>query len=241
MSGEQDYGDSNMAITAPAADAQATGDGEGMVVTGAMLNRPLYAIAGDYLELVDQLVARGGEMDETALVALDSIQDEIGDKLENCAAMAVALWAQGDVLKAEERRIAARRKAVEGRADWVAEYVRRQMKRIDLAKYVGRLLTVKRQETPPSCDVINDSMVPVEYVEVTIKMTGVGWNNLQAVLATVIPDQTNPAEAAAHWGGPWTVTRSIKKRPIIDEWKKCGGAADVPGTHCEKGETLRIR
>lgn len=55
---------------------------------------------------------------------LDSIEDVFDRKVENCTIMARELEAEAGVLKAEEARLAKRRKAMENRADGVMEYVK---------------------------------------------------------------------------------------------------------------------
>lgn len=208
--------------------------------SGVLLSRPLYEIADEYLALCDMIEARDEGPGEAELLAFDAIQGTVAEKLENCCVMVKALTVHGKVLKEEAASITARAKQFEDRRDGLKEYMLRQLIRMGIKKSEGRALNVRRQDNPPGCVVYDLEKVPAEYQDVTIKMTGVGWANLQAVLKTVIPDQTEGATAIDHWGGVWKVERKVRSQEIIDLWKACGGAEDVPGTTCSKGESLRI-
>ena len=214
-----------------------SGKGSG---TAEILSRPLWDIGDDYIGLVDYLTERGGEMDEESIKAWDGIRGEVSEKLENCALMIRTLEALGTTVKGEATRLADRAKVITGRMTRLKEYVKIQMDRMDMEKSEGTNLSVRVQNNPPKCEVYDADLVPPEYVDVTIKMTGVGWNNLQQILKTIIPDQTDPDSEIDHWGGLWSIDRRVDFKKVIDEWRRNQGMKDVAGTKVGQGNSLRI-
>lgn len=208
--------------------------------TAGIMARPLYDIADEYVALVDYLTERGGEMDEDSIVAWDGIRGTVAEKLENCALMITALGSLGDLITDEAKRLRERAGEVTSRRDKLKEYVRRQMERMEIKKSEGPRMSVRRQINPPGCTVYDLDQVPPEFTDVTITMTGTGWNNLLAILKTIIPDPTKSELATDHWGGVWKVDRRVRSREIIEAWKKTGGVEDVPGTKVEQSESLRV-
>ena len=208
--------------------------------TQALLSRPLWDIGHEYVQLVDYLTERGGEMDEDSIVAWDEIRGAVVEKLENCCLMVRTLEAHGLVVKGEADRLRDRAKAVTGRKEKLKDYIQHQMERMEIEKSEGVALSVRIQKNQPKCEVYDLDLVPAEYCNVTIQMSGTGWDNLQAVLSTVIPDQTDLEQAIDHWGGVWGVTRKVDVSRVVQECKASAGAEDVPGTKTEQGSSLRI-
>lgn len=82
----------------------------------------LYELTGEYAELQDR--AECGEDVSAALAALDG---KLEAKAESIAAVLRNLSADQEALRAEEKRLAARRKAKENAEESLREYVRSQM------------------------------------------------------------------------------------------------------------------
>ena len=209
--------------------------------TMVILSRPLYEIGNEFLDLVDLLTERGGEMDEESIKWWDDIRGKMNDKVERSCLMVRMLEAHGKSIKEEAKRLTDRATAAKLRAKRLKHYIQVQMERVGMRRLDGDKITAWIQKNAPGCEVFDIDNVPPEHVDVTITMTGVGWDNLQEVLRQVIPDQTDPDAEVDHWGGLWKVDRKVRTRGVIDEWKINAGAEDVAGTKVEQSEGLRIK
>ncbi|TYR75543.1 siphovirus Gp157 family protein [Rossellomorea vietnamensis] len=124
----------------------------------------LYELSNNYAALMEM----AEEMDPTTLQdTLESIQEEIEDKAENIAKLIKNLNADVDALKAEEKRLADRRRGLEGKVSNLKEYLQNQLEVAGLDKVKRPTLTVSIQNNPPSVKVIDekllsDYMIPVD-------------------------------------------------------------------------------
>lgn len=124
----------------------------------------LYELTANYAQLMEL----AEEIDATALYdTLASIEEEIEDKAENIAKLIKNLNADVDAFKAEEKRLAERRKSVENKVTSLKEYLQNQLEVAGIDKVKRPTLTVSIQNNPPSVKVIDESllsayMIPVE-------------------------------------------------------------------------------
>jgi hypothetical protein len=121
------------------------------------LSKPLYELAGAYAEL--QARAEDGENISSALAELD---DALEVKAERVAAVLRGLVADQETLKTEERRLSARRKAVEANEERLRAYVRENMlaagiKRIKCAAFT--LWITEREQLV----ITDEDQVPADY------------------------------------------------------------------------------
>ena len=94
-----------------------------VIDTAAVVNRPLYEIAGEYLEIVDALVEAGGEMTDENVALWDGIRGAVAEKLENCALMVTAFDANSAMLQGEIKRLQDRKRLVGNAKDWLKKYI----------------------------------------------------------------------------------------------------------------------
>jgi predicted nuclease with TOPRIM domain len=124
----------------------------------------LYELTTNYVSLMEM----AEEMDATTLQdTLESIEEEIHDKAENIAKLVKNINADVDALKAEEKRLADRRKSLENKVTHLKGYLQDQLEVAGLDKVKRPTLTVSIQNNPPSVKVIDekllsDYMIPVE-------------------------------------------------------------------------------
>jgi hypothetical protein len=110
----------------------------------------LYGLA-DTRELLDKaLETTEGELTPELEAILDQWELDFDAKAERVALYALEELATAKAIKGEEERLAARRKALEGRADRLKTYLEGQMARVGKRKIEGTYATVAIQDNPPS-------------------------------------------------------------------------------------------
>lgn len=82
----------------------------------------LYEIAADYANLLEA-IERGDIPEEAIADTLESVVSILEDKADNIACMIKNLNAEAEAIKAEEKRLAERRKAKERQAEGMKEYL----------------------------------------------------------------------------------------------------------------------
>lgn len=127
----------------------------------------LYELTADYEKAFSDMVdAETGEVNEHALAMLDGLQDDIKEKGLAVAAYIRNHDADVDALKHEEQRLAARRKQLESRMDWLRGYLLNNMVRCGISEIKSPYFTIKTKKCPPSVKVLNDADIPQQYIRV---------------------------------------------------------------------------
>jgi predicted nuclease with TOPRIM domain len=122
----------------------------------------LYELTQNYnnlLELVDNPDVPTEMLEES----LNSIDDEIDTKVENIAKVIKSIESDIAGLKGEEKRLADRRKSLEGRIDNLKEYVEGSMRAVGKEKIRGKAFTLGIQRNAPSVDIIDEDVIPEQY------------------------------------------------------------------------------
>ena len=122
----------------------------------------LYELTQNYnnlLELVDNPDVPTEMLEES----LNSIDDEIDTKAENIAKVIKSIESDIAGLKGEEKRLADRRKSLEGRIDNLKEYVEGSMRAVGKEKIRGKVFTLGIQKNAPSVDIIDEDVIPEQY------------------------------------------------------------------------------
>lgn len=121
----------------------------------------LYELSQQYAQLVELVE----ELDEvTFRDTLESIQEEIDDKVENTAKLMRSFQVDVDALKLEEKRLADRRIAIEKRIESIKDYLKNQMEVAGIDKVKRPTLTVSIANNPPSVEIEDESLIPFDYM-----------------------------------------------------------------------------
>lgn len=121
----------------------------------------LYELTGSYLKVLEM----AEEIDQEVLSdTLSSIQEAIEDKAENIAKLIKNISADIDALKAEERRLSDRRKALEGKVLCLKRYLIEQMEVAGINKVKRPTITVSIQNNPPSVEISDEKIIPSEFM-----------------------------------------------------------------------------
>lgn len=116
----------------------------------------LYDLTNNYRQVLD-LIEEG---DERFLDTLESVDEAIEDKVENYGKVIKSVEAGIEGLKAEEKRLAERRKFMENSVKRMKENVEQSMISTGKTKIKGPLFTFSIQKNPPSVEVIEERHIP---------------------------------------------------------------------------------
>jgi predicted nuclease with TOPRIM domain len=127
----------------------------------------LYELSLNYAHVMEM----AEEMEPEVLKdTLETIEEEIQDKAENIAKLVKNLNADVDALKAEEKRLADRRKSLENKVTNLKTYLQEQLEVAGLDKVKRPTLTVSIQNNPPSVKVIDEKLLSAYMVPVDPKL-----------------------------------------------------------------------
>ena len=118
---------------------------------------------------------------ETLEKALDEITDNIQIKAENMAKLIKSIEGNINALKDEEKRLQAKRKALENKVVNIKEYLENQLKAMGLKKVQGNLFTVSIQKNPQSVNILNEDLIPEQFKKV-VTTTKIDRKELLAAL-----------------------------------------------------------
>lgn len=139
----------------------------------------LYQIADEYRVVMAQIEAAEGEITDEQKALLDSLTEEGERKVESIAMMIRELDAEADALDRESKHLKSRRDSTVNRSEWLKNYVKDELRRLGTTAVDGKLLKVRVQNNPPSCEVLDEAMIPAQYVE-TVEIKKI---NKQAIIA----------------------------------------------------------
>lgn len=127
----------------------------------------LYEIERNYLEALDVFTDPDNEIDpQTVTDTLEAITGEFEQKAVAVAAFARQMEAEAEAIKQAEEKMAKRRKALEGRARWLKDYVKVGMEVIGTKKVSSPWFVLSIQKNPPAVDVFDPAAIPAEFQEV---------------------------------------------------------------------------
>ena len=95
--------------------------------------------------------------------ALKTVEGAIQEKAQNLAVFIKSLGADIEVIKAEEKRLADRRKALENRQAGIKNYLQSQLEMAKLDKIKTAVITVSMQNNPPAVQIIDEAIIPAQY------------------------------------------------------------------------------
>ena len=124
----------------------------------------LYQIADIYLQDLDKL--NDLDLDEqTVADTLESIQGDMQEKCTNVAAFIRNTESLADQIKQAEQAMAARRKALENRADRIRQYLLENMQRTGITKIDSPWFKIALAKNPPSVVVDDEDTLKFAYPE----------------------------------------------------------------------------
>lgn len=123
----------------------------------------LYVLANEYRQAADKLADM--DLDEQTIAdTLDGLSGELEDKATNVMMFARNLEATAEQIKAAEAQMAARRKAIERKADGLRRYVLGAMQATGIKKIACPHFEMSVRANPPAVEVFDKDQVPSFYM-----------------------------------------------------------------------------
>lgn len=123
----------------------------------------LYVIAAEYQAAVVQLSELDLD-DQTIADTLESLSGDMEAKSVNVAMFAKSLEATAASIKIAEGQMAARRKAIEARAERVLDYIKSNMIATGITKIECPYFKLSIRDNPPSVVIDSSGLIPAEYM-----------------------------------------------------------------------------
>ncbi|MGA4519624.1 siphovirus Gp157 family protein [Solibacillus silvestris] len=124
----------------------------------------IYEITDKY-KFIQQLIEDGAP-EEAFVEALNAIDGELAEKLENYASVMKNIESDIAGIKAEEGRLAERRKAMESSIKRMKESMQFAMVNAGQTKLKGEKFNFTVQKNPPSLKVLDDAAIPPQFISV---------------------------------------------------------------------------
>ena len=123
----------------------------------------LYELAENYKQVL-RLVESEEVDTDTIKDTLESIEGAIEEKAKNIALLVQGLGSDADIIKAEEKRLAERRKAIENKQKWLKNYLQGQMEYAGIDKLKSPTHTIALQKNPPRLELSDESKIPSKFL-----------------------------------------------------------------------------
>ena len=127
----------------------------------------LYKLNEQYQELLDKLTYEEVENEEELLNELTKIVISIEEKAENTAIIIKKLEAEEEMIKKEEKRLYARRKAIENRRKYLLSNLEDSMILQDKKKFKTEHFSFNIQKNAPSVKIKDEEKALKNYKRVT--------------------------------------------------------------------------
>lgn len=125
----------------------------------------LYNLVGERLALQNKLEELNFD-EQTIMDTLEGSSTEIEEKIESYAFVIRNMEALPNTIKAEEKRLAERRKAIENRIDNIKNWLLINMQASKITKIDSPIFTIAIQNNPASVVIDNEALIPVDYLRV---------------------------------------------------------------------------
>jgi len=130
-----------------------------------MTDLTLYTIADQYLQDLQKL--QDMDLDEKTFAdTLESLSGDLEVKATNVAMFVRNLEASAESIKAAEKQMAERRKAIEAKAERIRNYLKDNMARTGITKIDCPYFALSLRNSPPAVEVINADEIPAQYFDI---------------------------------------------------------------------------
>ncbi|MCX8017689.1 MAG: siphovirus Gp157 family protein [Rhodocyclaceae bacterium] len=123
----------------------------------------LYELAAEYRQALQTL----SELDlpeEVVRDTLEGLQGDLQVKATNVAAFVRNLEATAQAIKQAEEQMAARRKAIEARAERIRQYLLENLKACGIQRIESPWFVIALRDNPPSVEVFDEAQLPPEFL-----------------------------------------------------------------------------
>ena len=112
---------------------------------------------------IQELIESGGDFAK----AFVDINTEFNDKVLDCGMVYRNIQVEAEVYKTESKRLADKATSLEKRAEGLRVYVEQQMEQLGIDSIKGATFSVKFRKLPPLVVIVNQDILPKEYIRIT--------------------------------------------------------------------------
>jgi hypothetical protein len=133
----------------------------------------LYEITDQYNNALNELLYNEDIPQDAAIDTLEALEGELVAKGQNVAAFILNLNYDIETLKAHEKTIAAKRKAMESKQEWLREYLLTKMMKSGITeiKAIDGSFKVKFSEGRESVVIDNDELIDERFLKVKTEVS----------------------------------------------------------------------
>ena len=124
----------------------------------------MYQLAEEYRNLMIAVEDQETGITEEQKSILDAIGDLSDQKVESIAMLIREIEAESEVINTESKRLAGKARSLDNRAAWLKNYAMDCMGQMSKDGVQGQILKIKIQNNPPSCEILDEEVVPTSYV-----------------------------------------------------------------------------
>lgn len=124
----------------------------------------LYELTGEYIQLMQMLEDASAEDEAEIMAAMEAVTDDIEDKADAYARIMKNLLADVDALDVEEKRLKARRTALENRVDRLKSAIQNAMELTGAKKLKTSIGNWSIQKNPLSVSAVDVEKVPARFL-----------------------------------------------------------------------------
>ena len=129
-----------------------------------MTNTPLYKLADDFLAVANML-ADSELPDDVISDTLEGASGDIENKAWNIGALILQFSGEATLIREAEQRMAARRKSLERRVEWMRGYVLVQLIRTGITEIDSPEFVIRVQDNPPKVILDDEDLIPKAYLQ----------------------------------------------------------------------------
>lgn len=123
----------------------------------------LYELAAEFKSVADRLEET--DLDEQTIAdTLEGYAAEFNDKVVSIVSLIRNLETTAEAIKEAERHQKERRDAIEKKAQWLRDYVLRNMTTVGCEKVSCGLFAVRVRQNSPSVQIADDAEIPASYI-----------------------------------------------------------------------------
>lgn len=127
----------------------------------------LYQIADQYESILNEAInPETGEINETALMKLDDIKDDVKEKGIAVASFIKNMEAERNAIEAARKIMAEREARLDREMSWLDGYLKGNMERCGISEISSPYFVVKLKKCPVSVNVMDEDAIPDEYKKV---------------------------------------------------------------------------
>ena len=130
------------------------------------MSATLYEMTGQYLKALDFLTDPANAVDQqTAVDTMENMDAPIDEKMLNVGRFILEMEHQSEGIKAAMDRMAARKKTLDNRAEWLKGYLKAAMEHTGKAKVSDAYTALALVKNPPHVVIEDEALIPDEYKE----------------------------------------------------------------------------